>query len=205
VSPKWLWQVLRLLSCVVRHALPLGDLNSAGLRSLPMHLQLTLLIGQLHPSMNRMLSISTYPEAYLSCRDGLIDLYCAKVVYAGTSVADGFHGDAILKINLEPSYGRLPVIDPGTTANDCGIFSAAVARLPPQVCREGARLRFRRTDIPVKPENPRPDLGFLYRRCTRSAGRRSSGSRSSTRTPASEPLGRSAMRCPRSPTRPLPQ
>ncbi len=106
--------VLQLLSCVVRHALPIGELNLAGFRSLPMHAQLTLLITGLHSSMHNMLSTSAYRDAFLPCRDELFDTYCPKVVYAGARVADGFSGDAILKINLAPSHGKLPVIDFGT-------------------------------------------------------------------------------------------
>ncbi len=37
---------LQLLACVVRHGLPLGDISLSGLRSLPMHIQPTLLIGR---------------------------------------------------------------------------------------------------------------------------------------------------------------
>jgi hypothetical protein len=71
--------VLQLLTCVVRHGLPLGDISLTGLRCLPMHIQPTLLIGRVNPSMFRALSVSTYPRAYLPTREGLADFCCAKL------------------------------------------------------------------------------------------------------------------------------
>lgn len=118
--------VLQLLSCVVRHALPIGELTLAGFRSLPMCVRFTLLITDLHSSMHKVMSTSTYPDAFLPCKDELFDTYCPKVVYAGARVADGFSGDATLKINLAPSRGKLPVID-------FGARKAIAADFPPRL------------------------------------------------------------------------
>ena len=105
---------IRLLSCVVRHALPLGDLNSAAFRYLPMHIEPTLLVGNLHSSMYRALSSSSHPHAYLPSKDGFIDLYCAKVVYTGTTLPEVLPGGAVLTINLAPCRRKLPLIDAPT-------------------------------------------------------------------------------------------
>lgn len=53
---------LQLLSCVVRHALPLAEINVATFDSIPMHIQPTMLIGYVSPSMWRILSVSNYPH-----------------------------------------------------------------------------------------------------------------------------------------------
>jgi hypothetical protein len=101
--------VLQLLTCVTRHSLPLADISFAGFRSLPMHVQPTLLIGRLSPGMWKVVSTSNYPRAYLPTREGLADLYCAKAVYAGIRpVVDA--PDGTFRIHLAPFHGKLPVI-----------------------------------------------------------------------------------------------
>jgi hypothetical protein len=101
--------VLQLLTCVTRHSLPLADISFAGFRSLPMHIQPTLLIGRLSPGMWKVVSTSNYPRAYLPIREGLADLYCAKALYAGIRpVVDA--PDGSFRIHLAPFHGKLPVI-----------------------------------------------------------------------------------------------
>lgn len=105
---------LQLLGSVVHHGIRLADLNLAGFHSLPLYIQLTLLMEHIPQSLNRILSASTYPDAYILLREGLTDLCCAKAVYAGTTLTDGFAGEPILRINLAPRREKLPVIDSAT-------------------------------------------------------------------------------------------
>ena len=42
------------------------------------------------------------------------NIYCPKAVYRGDGFGDDFFGDAALRINLAPSQGRLPILDPQT-------------------------------------------------------------------------------------------
>ncbi len=98
--------LLQLLSCVVRHALPLAEINLAALDCLPMNVQPSLLIGYVHPSMWRMLSASNHPHTYFPNKKEVRDLYCAKALYAGSTLV-GFRGDAILNINCALSGGKL--------------------------------------------------------------------------------------------------
>jgi hypothetical protein len=104
---------LQLLTCVVRHALPLAEINVANLHCLPMHIQPTMLIGYVHPSMWRLFSASNHPLAYLPNKNGLTDLYCAKAVYTGPTLG-GVGGDAILNINCALSGEKLPAINGST-------------------------------------------------------------------------------------------
>jgi hypothetical protein len=103
---------LQLLTGIVRHALPLAEINVATFHRLPMHLQPTLLIGYVHPSMWRVFSQSNYPQTLLPDKNGLTDLYSAKAAYAG-SVLGGVAGDAILNISC-PYGGKLPAINGAT-------------------------------------------------------------------------------------------
>jgi hypothetical protein len=99
--------VLRLLMRLVRHALPLAEINVEIFDFLPMHLQFTLLIRCVHPSMWRVLSASNHPHAYLPNKKGLTDLFCAKAAYVRSTFGE-FGNDAILSIHCTPNGGRLP-------------------------------------------------------------------------------------------------
>jgi len=101
--------VLQLLACIVRHGLLLADITLSILRSLPMHIQPTLLVNHLSAPLSKVLSVSNFPRAYVPTRNGVADLYCAKALYAGTRlVHDDIDGS--LRIHLAPSQGKLPVI-----------------------------------------------------------------------------------------------
>ena len=101
--------VLQLLSCIVRHGLPLADINMSGFRFLPMHIQPTLLISNLSPATLRALSMSNCPGVYLPTKDGFADLYCAKAIYAGDHLLEAALGSAF-RVHLASSHGKLPVI-----------------------------------------------------------------------------------------------
>ncbi len=105
--------LLQLLGCLVRHSLPLAELSRAGLCSLPMDLQLTLLIDLEHVSRSTLslLSASNNRNAYVPRKGALVNIYCAKAIYRGDALGDGLFGDAALHINLAPSRGRLPMLD----------------------------------------------------------------------------------------------
>jgi hypothetical protein len=102
--------VLELLMCLVRHALPLAEINLDVFDCLPMHIQPTMLISRVDSSMWRVLTASNYLHAYLPNKKGLTDLYCAKAAYAGPTLAE-VGDNAILNIHCTPNGGRLPVIN----------------------------------------------------------------------------------------------
>jgi hypothetical protein len=105
--------VLELLMYLVRRALPLAEINVEVFDCLSMHIQPTLLIGRVHPSMWRVLSSSNHPHAYLPNKKGLTDLYRAKAAYAGPTLGE-VGDDAFLNIHCTPIGGRLPVINGAT-------------------------------------------------------------------------------------------
>jgi hypothetical protein len=101
---------LQLLTCVVRHPLPLAEINVATFDCIPMHIQPTMLINHVDPSMWRVLSASNHPHTYFPYKKGITDLYCIKAVYAGSTLG-GDCSDAILNINCTLSGEMLPVIN----------------------------------------------------------------------------------------------
>ncbi len=105
--------ILQLLTSLVRHALPLAEINIDVFDYLPMHVQPTMLISRVNPSMWMVMSASNHPHAYLARKKGLTDLFCVKAAYAGSTL--GCVGDqAILNVHCVPNGGRLPVINRAT-------------------------------------------------------------------------------------------
>ncbi len=105
--------ILQLLTSLVRHALPLAEININLFDCLPMHIQPTMLINRVDPSMWGVLSASNHPHAYLPTKKGLTDLFCVKAAYAG-SILGGSGDGAILNVHCAPNGGRLPVINGAT-------------------------------------------------------------------------------------------
>jgi hypothetical protein len=104
--------LLALLSCLVRHPLPIVQISETGLRSLPMNLRPTLLIDDelIADSLFRLLSVSSDRNANILVKDGVVNTYSAKALYCGPVERDESFGDAILRINLAPSDSRLPIL-----------------------------------------------------------------------------------------------
>jgi len=113
--------LLQLLTCVVRHALPLAEFNLAMFHCLPMHLQPTMLIGHVHPSMWRLFSASNHPQTYVPNKYGLTDLYCAKAAYAGSNSC-GVDDDSILNIDFALQDGKLPAINGAVLGKKAAYF-----------------------------------------------------------------------------------
>jgi hypothetical protein len=86
--------LLRLLSCVVRHALPLEEIKQSTFDHVPLHIRPTMLVVLVHPSTCNLFTSSNRPLSYLANRNGLTDRCCAKAAYAGAnfgvSASDGF-------------------------------------------------------------------------------------------------------------------
>jgi hypothetical protein len=104
--------LLALLSCMVRHAIVLGEITRDGLCALPLDFQLTLLTGSeiLGHSALRLLVASNSRNAYVPWHGSVLNLYCAKAVHLIGSACDSF-GDDALRINLAPSRGPI-FLDP---------------------------------------------------------------------------------------------
>ena len=106
-------EVLRLLGCVCRRPLMLAELTPGGLRSLPMHLSLTLLIHAqgLRPNLQHLLRVSSYRGLHLpGNRGGVVDLYGPKAILWESDVASDNFCDGVMQISLPPS-SQWPALD----------------------------------------------------------------------------------------------
>jgi hypothetical protein len=105
--------LLALLSCLVRHPLPLIEISAARLRSLPMNLHPTLLIDdELMPDpLFRLLSVSSNRNANIVITGGVTNAYGAKALYCGPLARDDSFGDAVMQIHLTLSDGMLPILN----------------------------------------------------------------------------------------------
>ena len=105
----------QLLACLVRRPLQLADFNPKSLSSL-MEIQPTLLIGQEHlsPSKLRLLLASNNPHSFVPLGDGLASFYSAKAIYRGIPFSEDSLGNTMLRINLTPIRGKLPILDSKT-------------------------------------------------------------------------------------------
>jgi hypothetical protein len=77
--------LLRLLQCLGRHALLLGQLDQCSLQNLPVEkLRPTLLIAQLakDPKTTQLMRVSNLPHVFTPHRKGGQDLFCCKVITA---------------------------------------------------------------------------------------------------------------------------
>ena len=99
-------EVLRLLSCVCRHALMLAEVTPGGFRSLPTQVSLTLLLDQqeLKPNMQRLLRASKYRGLHLpGNRGSVVDLYGPKAIFCGNDAAADSLGGGVIHISVTPS------------------------------------------------------------------------------------------------------
>jgi len=108
-------RVLRLLHCVCRHALLLGDLNPAGLCSLPMYLCPTLLIAQpeLSAPTLRLLQTSNIRNLYVPRRGQLLDLFCPQAIHSMEPLGDASLCSTAIRIPVTPTRRQLPILDEG--------------------------------------------------------------------------------------------
>jgi hypothetical protein len=105
--------LLELLECVVRNPLPLVELTRSSFLRLTMKLEPTLLIDQegITGSIWNLLRASNHRNAQVSLKDGPRKIYCAKAIYCGNEEGDDSLDDSMLRIELSPSRGPLPVLD----------------------------------------------------------------------------------------------
>ena len=94
---------LRLLACLCRRPLLLAELTSAGFRSLPMHLQPTLLIDQQHLGLplQRLLCASNHRGLHVPGNAGqLLDVFGAKAIFSCDEQALDALGPSAIRIFL---------------------------------------------------------------------------------------------------------
>lgn len=103
----------QLLSLFCRHALLVAHLTTAGLRSLPMQLRPTILanVSKETPDLLRLLRASSRPNSYVPDRGGVVDLFCAKIVFANHPLRDPASAGFPLEIVLPPTEECAPPMD----------------------------------------------------------------------------------------------
>jgi hypothetical protein len=106
-------ELLKLLHCLCRRPVLLGEITPLGLRALPTQFSLTLLINQqgLRPAMLRLLSVAQHRGMHLiGNRGNLIDFYCPKAIFCGSDTIEGLSESAI-QISTAQAGGRWIAID----------------------------------------------------------------------------------------------
>jgi len=138
--------LLRLFECMVRHALLLADVTRSALCSLPVDLQLTLLIddGPTSRSVRSLLAASNDRRVFISWKGKLINLFCAKAAYCGLALNDGNVDGTVLHINVPPSRGRLPILDANAQRE---ITEKLQPKMQAYRCRNISRVRESRFDL----------------------------------------------------------
>lgn len=107
-------QIVRLLHCLCRRALPVTAASPSSICTLPSGMRFTLLIRQpsISPKLSNVLQAATRRDAPI-LRDGkLLDLFGAQVISCDAGI-DGWPG-GVLPIPCVPSGDRLPALDKDT-------------------------------------------------------------------------------------------
>lgn len=108
-SPPEASRLFRLLKCVCRRGLRLGELNPAGLFAMPMQLRPTLLLEQmgLTRSMCRLLKASSNRGLYFARSGNFLDLHCAKAVsFSALGDLDATLAEGMLRVAVVPTESR---------------------------------------------------------------------------------------------------
>lgn len=105
--------LLELLECVVHRPLPLFELTRGDFLSIDMNSGSTLLIDQegISESLWRLLRASNCRNAQIPAARSMRKIYCAKAIYLGSESNDLGIGDSVLRMNLSPLRGRLPILE----------------------------------------------------------------------------------------------
>jgi hypothetical protein len=113
-DPELAMNLMRLLDCLCRHPLMLGEITPGGFRSLPWQLSLTLLLHQqgLKPNMQRLLRASSYRGLHLPGNGGsVVDPYGPKAILCGNDAALDTLGGGVIHISAAPSQLQSSALD----------------------------------------------------------------------------------------------
>ncbi|MGB8493869.1 MAG: hypothetical protein WCE53_05660 [Candidatus Acidiferrum sp.] len=106
-------QLIRLLSCLYRRALLLGQTTLGGICALPLELQPALLIenGQCDGQLLKLLRLLNVQDAYVPWKGRLINLSCAKVISTEESLPVDLSAAGFIEIRVPPARRSLPILD----------------------------------------------------------------------------------------------
>ena len=106
-------QLMRLLGCLYRRPLLLGQTTLAGICSLPLDLQPALFIenGKGDGQLLKLLRLLNAPDAYVPWKGRLINVRCAKVICSEESLPSDLLGAGFTEIRVPPARRSLPILD----------------------------------------------------------------------------------------------
>jgi hypothetical protein len=106
-------QLFRLLSCLYRRPLVLGEMSVAGLYSLPMELCPSLFIERYEYSrqLDKVLHALDVQDAYVPRKGRLVTLTSARVVCSEEPLNDGAFGGRGIDIPVTLAHQSLPILD----------------------------------------------------------------------------------------------
>jgi hypothetical protein len=106
-------QLVALLRCLCRHALPLTGVTPAGLCSLPTGARFTYLISQssLSDKLRQLLDDVSSRDRKILFRGRLLDLFGVQVIHSDSVIADDSWAPRSIQIPIIPTGQQLPVFD----------------------------------------------------------------------------------------------
>ena len=106
-------QLTRLLGCLYRRALLLGQTTLTGICSLPLDLQPALLIenGKCDGQLLKLLRLLNAHDAYVPWKGRLINVCGAKVICTEESLPGDLLGAGFTEIHVPPARRSLPILD----------------------------------------------------------------------------------------------
>ena len=109
-------QLFRVLSCLFRRALPLGDVSLSDLSSLPSGLFPALFLEQreLSPQSEKVLYASRGRGTSILWKGRLVDLGWAKVIRSEEPLNNFKLGPGVIEIPVDPAPHSIPMLHPAT-------------------------------------------------------------------------------------------
>jgi len=106
-------QLLRVLRCLLRRALLLGEASLQGVSSLPTEIAPTLLIERCERSsqFRKFLETTSSRDAQILSKGRVLNPYCAKVLCIEEALSDAMPGWLLIDLPVADTNGRLPIFD----------------------------------------------------------------------------------------------
>jgi hypothetical protein len=106
-------QLLRVLRCLFRRALLLGEVSLAGVSSLPMEIAPTLFIERCERSLQfrKFLEATSSRDAQILSKGRILNACCAKVLCIEEPLSDATPGWLTIELPGATTNGPLPVLD----------------------------------------------------------------------------------------------
>ena len=105
--------LFRLLSCLYRRPLPLGEMSAAVISSLPMELCPALFVEgyEFTPQLQKVLRASSARDIYFSLKGRLINTCCAKVICSEELIDNDELGQGTIEIPVIRTRQPLPILE----------------------------------------------------------------------------------------------